>query len=181
MIEPTREKATPEKLEEEVMNLLDEAAAMEVGLKDDDSPYDLTYISETLRKLGIFQERLSDIQMKLTRMGIEITKVSRQKTSLYKFKEKELRGSPDYHNTPLAEKALWLANQLGKVTEDVESWRSLTFVVSAVKDAVSDRVATMKRLDSDIRLHAKIFEAKVSAGATSPSSYTGTSTTEIDI
>lgn len=174
-------KSNPEQVENQLLALLDQAMAMQVGLSDDDSEYDLNYISDKLKRVSVYQERLSDIMMKLTRISLEVTKVSRSTQGLVNIKLRELKATDDYRDTPLNEKALWTANQLGDTEKEAEAWRVLSKMVSEVKEAVAERAGTMKRLDSDIRLHTKIYEAKVAAGATSPASYTGTSTEEVDI
>lgn len=155
--------------------------SMQVGLTDDDSDYDLVYISDKLKKVSVYQERLSDIQMMLTRMSLEIIKMARATQGVLNIRERELKATEDYRDTPLNEKALWMANHLGEVGKEAENWRLLSKMVSEVKDAVAERAGTMKRLDSDIRLHTKIYEAKVVAGATSPTSYSGSSVKEVDI
>lgn len=168
-------------LEEQIMDLLDNGQSMKVGLSEEDSDYDLNFISSKLAKLSVYQERLSDIQMKLTRISLEVKRVGSQKSSILRLKEREIRSSDEYHNLTREEKTPWLATQLETVREDAEEWKILGQLVSEVKEAIGERAGTMKRLDSDIRLHAKIFEAKVAAGATSPSSYTGNSTEEVEI
>lgn len=172
---------TPAEIETEIMALLDLATGMKVGLSEDDSDYDLNFISEKLAKISVYQERLSDIQMQLTRYTMEIRRVGSQKASLHRLKERELKGSDEYEQLSRSEKSLWLGTQLEEFREAAEEWKMLGTLVSEVKEAVGERAGTIKRLDSDIRLHTKIYEAKVAAGATSPTSYKGSSTEELDI
>lgn len=174
-------KPNPDEIEAELFKLLEDATSMQVGLADDDSEYDLNYISDKLKKISVYQERLSDIQMKLTRMSLEVIKMARATQGVLNLRERELKATDEYRDTPLNEKALWTANRLGEVGKEAETWRALSKMVSEIKDAVAERAGTMKRLDSDIRLHTRIYEARVAAGATSPASYTGHSTTEVDI
>jgi hypothetical protein len=171
----------PEDLEAEVLAHLDAAAEMRVGLSETDSDYDLHFISAKLAKVGVFQERLSDIQMSLSKASIEAIRIHRAMSARIRIKEKEAKASDDYANLPLNERAFWLENRHVALKEEASSWHQLANVVSEVKGAVAERVSTMKRLDSDLRLHAKIYEAKIAAGATSPSSYRGNNTREIDL
>jgi hypothetical protein len=173
---------TLEQLEEHLMQMFDDALGMEVKLSDSpEIEYDLNYISEKLKRISVFQERLSDIQMKITKITLEVTQQLRAKRSLITLHQKEYRASTEYRNMPVADKTLWLANQLQEETEDVERWELLSKMVSEIKEAVGDRAGTIKRLDSDIRLHSKLYEARVHAGATSPHSFTGNSTRNVDI
>jgi len=168
-------------LELRILQLLDDATSMQVGLTDDDSEYDLNFISDKLKKVSVYQERLSDILMKLTRMSLEIKKRSTTCRSLSLLKEKELKASDGYQEQERSARSYWVENQLSDLRQEAERWEILARMVSEVKEAVAERAGTMKRLDSDIRLHTKIYEARVAAGATSPASYTGHSTTEVDI
>jgi hypothetical protein len=171
--------ATPEKLEHDALELLDHALAMKLGLSEDDS--DLHFIGEKLAKVGVFQERLSDIQIELTKTAIEATRVHRGLSTSIRLKEKQAKASDHYANLPLNEKGFWLENQHADLKEQASRWNQLSSVVSEIRNAVTERTTTMKRLDSDLRLHARIYEAKVAAGATSPSSYKGNNTKEIDL
>jgi len=173
--------ANPQELEALLLGWLEDATNMKVGLTDDDSDIDLTYITEKLRKLSVYQERLSDIMMKITRMSLDIHTASRSLIAAVILREKELKASDAYSEVARNERAFWLANQLADDKQATEEWKSLSTMVSTVKEAVAERAATMKRLDSDIRLHARLFEAGVAGGAKSPSSYTGGSTKEMDL
>jgi len=171
----------PEAIEAQLMGLLDDATAMEVRMSEDDSHYDLNFISAKLALVSTYLERLSDIQMKLTRHSLEIIRVARANKALLAMKEKELKASDEYAETPVHQKGFWLANQLQDLTQASENWQGLVFVVSEIKTVVNERAGTMKRLDSDIRLHSRLYEQKVAAGATSPASYTGAKVGEIEI
>lgn len=172
----------PELIEQELLRALDDTMSMSIGLSSgEDADYDLNYISDKLKLVSVYQERLSDLLLKITKIGLEVTQTSRAKMALAGLKSKQLKASEEYRELPTNEKGHWLANQLLDLEGDAEVWKTLSEVVSEVKKAITERVATVRRLDSDIRLHAKIYEARVAAGATSPSSYTGNQTDEIDI
>jgi hypothetical protein len=171
----------PEELENQTLTMLGQAMEMRLNLSEDDSVYDLHFISEKLALVGVFQERLSDIQMQLTQTAIEATRHYRALSASIRIAEKQAKASDHYANLPMNEKAFWLENQQTDLKGQVSRWNQLTAVVSEVRNAVTERTGTMKRLDSDLRLHARIYEAKVAAGATSPSSYRGNNTKEIDL
>lgn len=168
-------------MEKEVVQLLDDAAGMQLSLSEDDSDYDLNFIREKVTKVAVYQERLSDIQMKLTKLNIDVTKMSSQTQEQLKMKERELRLGEDYQGKKIQEKKAWLGEQLAPQFQAAENWSNLSRLVSEVKEAVGHRVSMMKRLDSDLRLHSKLFEEGVKAGATSPTSFTKGSTKEIDL
>jgi hypothetical protein len=180
MTEPSP-KQKPSQINERLLKLLEDATSMEVRMSLNESAYDLNFISEKLALVSTYQERLSDIQMKLTRISLDVIQVARAHKALLALKEKEFKASDEYAETPVHQKGFWLANQLTAHQQSSEEWQSLVFVVSEVKEAVNERAGTMKRLDSDIRLHARLYEQRVAAGATSPATYTGKQVGEIDI
>jgi hypothetical protein len=175
---------TPEEIEAEVEHLLDQAIAHQLGMSEHDTDYKLTYISEKLAKVSHMIEALSDIQMKLARISLKVTKQTGNAKSLLALKERQAKDSPEYRAQTREHKSVWLANQLISEQDTAVKWAGLHRVVSEVKEAVAERAQTMKRLDSDIRLHAKLYETKVAAGAagaTSPTSYTGSESPELDL
>ena len=58
--------------------------------------------------------------------------------------------------------------QLGELPLDAERWMQLKRAVSEVREAVGERAAMIRRLDSDLRLHARLYEVKVAGGALPP-------------
>lgn len=54
-------------LENELLSLFEEAATTSIKISADEAVYDLNYISEKLAACSANQERLSEIQFKLTR------------------------------------------------------------------------------------------------------------------
>lgn len=165
----------------QAMEVFEQAASMKLGLSEDESAYDLTFIRSKLAICSTYQERLSDMMMKLSRISIETTRILQSNKAHHSLKEKRLKATEDYRKTHVTEKGAWLADQLRDEEESILSWQQLHSLVSEVKEAVAERASTMKRLDSDLRLHSKLYEAGVAAGATAPTSFTGSSTAELDI
>lgn len=170
-----------DEVEAQLLSYLDDAATLQVGMAEDDSQYTLNFISEKLALASLYQERLGDLGMKIARLSIEVRRASGAAQSLLKLKHRQFKGSVDYQDLPRDEKSLWLEDQLSDYQEDHEGWKLLQSMVSEVKEAVADQANVVKRIDSDLRLHSKLYEQKVAAGATSPDSYTGNNTDEIEI
>lgn len=170
-----------EAMEEQVVSLLDDAMAMELGLSSEDSDYDYHFIREKLAKVSSYQEKLSDIMMRLSKISLVATKQALTSKTLVQLSEKRLKASDEYQNLHVASKGGWLADQLLKEEEAALRWQQLKSLVSEVKEAVTERAGTMKRLDSDLRLHVKLLEVGGASGATSPTSYTGSKATDLDI
>jgi len=170
-------------LGEEVMSLLDDAMKMVVGLSEDDSQYNLMFIREKVAKCATYQEKISDVMMKLTRVSIEVQRVAAGKKLGLLQKKNTLKGSEEYKAQLREDKAAWYQEQIGADEEAAEEWNTLKRVVSEVKEAVSERAQTLKRIDSDLRLHTKLLEMsnEEGRGASSPHSYTGSNSPEMDI
>ena len=162
-----------DELEQELMSILDQAGSMELQLSEDDSEYDLKFLSEKLAKVSVFQERLSDLQVRLARINIYVKQTAKRAESALRAYTTELKMSKEYEEQPRATKTPWLEQQTSERRAQTDKWMDLAFVVSEVKDAVNERQGTMKRLDSDLRLHSRLFEAKVAAGAAPRPSFPG--------
>jgi len=183
-MEAVTNQARIEFVETDILTLLDHALETNLNMVEDEDAYDIPYISKKLAQVGVFQERLSDIMMKLTKYSIEITRQSSNSKSLLDLAEQTYRDSDTYKHLPRDEKTNWLQSQLNKDRELNERWAVLKRIVSEVKDAVTERAQTMKRLDSDLRLHSKLYESKghtKATGGSSPTAYTGNAQGDMSI
>lgn len=178
------DKISRDALEEKVMALLEDAANMNLNLSDDDSDYGIAYIAKKLALCGTYMERLSDIEMKLVKIKLAVSKQLASMRVLLRIQEDERKASAEYVEVAREARSHWLQTSLQELRQANEDWTYLNRVVCDVREAVVRRIQDVKRLDSDIRLHQKLLEAKVAAGATSPGSYTGSKATaagELDI
>jgi len=110
-------------------------------------------------------ETLSDLLMELTRVAIQVTPMALNTKSLLDLKEEDLKASDDYEQIQRSKKRAWVREQLGDLPADAERWMNLKRAVLEVREAVGERAQTIKRLDSDLRLHARLYEAGMAAGA----------------
>lgn len=168
-------------LKSEALTLLDEALAMKMGLTEDDSDYTLSFIGEKLALCSRYSERLSDISILLTQMAIGVNSKLADTKSLVKLTEAEKKSSKDYKELPREEKTAWLVLQLQACTKEHEEWNDCARTLASVKEAVTDRVQTMRRLDSDLRLQHKLLEAKVEQGAMPSPGRRGDPAEEVDL
>jgi len=170
-------------IETQIMSLLDEAAAMKLELSEDDAQYNLMFVREKVAKCSSYQEKISDVMMKLTRVSIEVQKVAQGKKLGLLYETNSLKESKEYKEMPRNEKTSWLNVQLAEAHEETESWTALKRVVSEVKEAIGERANLLKRLDSDLRLHTKLLELvkEEGLGASLPSGFPGSASKEVDI
>lgn len=171
-------------IEDQAMALMKDAVEMVLGLSPDDSQYGIHYISSKLALCGSYLERLSDIEMKLIQMKLAVSSRVANVKGLLDITERELKSKDEYQALQRDLKAQWVAERAKDQRKDLEDWMYVNRVVCEVREAVVGRIQNMKRLDSDIRLHQKLLEAKVASGATSPGSYTGSKATaagELDL
>lgn len=166
-----------EQIEESCLALMRDATAMRLDLSSDDAQYGINYISSKLALCSSYLERLSDIEMKLIQTKLQVSNRVSAYKGLLDIAEREVRGSDEYVNQSRDVKGQWLAEKVKTQRKDLEDWMYVNRVVCEVREAVVGRIQNMKRLDSDIRLHQKLLELKIAAGATSPSSYTGSKAT----
>lgn len=174
-------QTTPEQIEERILTILDEALNMRLELDEDESVYNITYISNKVAKCARFQERLSDMTMELTKIQIPLSQLIAGEHARLRRKTEELKASAEYENEPRSNKTAWLSNQLEADRDTEIRWSALKTAVSQVKEAVVDRASTMKRLDSDLRLQSKLYEQKVAAGATPPPTFNGDKDEGLDL
>lgn len=143
--------------------LLDEAIALSVGLSDDESVYDLIYIGQRLAQCSSYMEKLSDMQLKLTKLTVQVLEKL--------FAGRGMLRCAEVQSTGPADRAL--------LEQSVLIWESTARVVKEVKEAVESKAAMVKRLDSDIRLHQKLLEAKIAAGADAQLGFHSTSKNDL--
>jgi len=172
---------TPAEIEETILGYLEHAIEMRLELSEDDSDYDLHFITKKVAQVSAYTERLSDMMLQLTKIGIQCTRCAGDMAASMRLKTESLKASEEYGDTPRSARAEWLSNQLEGPREEAERWKQIAAAVSSIKEAVAERASTMKRLDSDLRLQSKLLEAKIAAGATSSNSFLGAGTSSIDI
>lgn len=152
--------------DELVRGFLDEAISLKLNLSGDEEVYDLQYIGDRLAQCSMCMEKLSEIQLGLTRISLEVIKKSSAAEAYVRRLEERLRGSLEYDELPRDKKAAWLQDKLNVARDNSGSFSYLRRVVSEVRGAVADKIQMFRRLDSDVRLHQKLLEAKVAVGAT---------------
>lgn len=181
MLNPIEISRDPDKIEQECLGLLDQAMSMEVGLDNGEADYDLNFIASKLKAVTIFMERLSDIQIMLTKYTIVVRQQASNCETIHKIAKEQLHVKPEFRNIPAVDRVVLEREQLGETLTTWERWRDVAATLTLVNNAVSDRAGTIKRLDSDLRLHSKLYEQRVAQGATSPHSFKGASIEEIDV
>lgn len=150
-----------------------EVEAYRLDLSDDESDYDLIYIGQRLAKCSASMEQIGHKLMALVRWGMELRKY--QAASKRKLQDtlETLKGSDDLVCIPKAERSDWLKKQSEPQQRDLEAWTELLELLETVSEAARDKMQLMKRLDSDIRLHQKLLEAKIAVGAMAPQQFGG--------
>lgn len=148
-----------------VMELLDVAIKTKMDLASDEAVYDLNYISGRLAQCSQHMEDLSQAGLELTQISISVINESTRTTQAFNLKEARLKDSADYRDLPREEKTPWLTQQLEAERSERDGWSTLKRVLNEVRNAVAERDGTMKRHESSLRLHAKLYETKVGSGS----------------
>jgi len=161
----TAESDLLQKTDDRLQEILNEAMEFHLDLSEDEAVYDIPYISKKLAQLSTFQEKLRGMTMELTHLAIRVHRRYFAEKSLFELRERKYKYSPEYRNLPRDEKKGWLYEQITEQEATTESWRVLKMVLEEVRQAVSNQIGTMNRLNSDLRLHAKLYDTKVALGA----------------
>jgi len=119
--------------------------------------------------------------MKLIHVTINAEAMVAQEQQHYHLRDAEIKLTPEYQQLKRSERGPWLVRQLAQHRAELESWKGLCQLTNQVRQAVSIKAQAFNRLESQLRVHAKLFEAGIHAGATSPTSYTGDRIDPIDI
>jgi len=175
MTEQTQEQEQDllEKINDRLTEILDEAMEFRLDLSEDEAVYDIPYISKKLAQLSTYQEKLRGMTMELTHLAIRVHRRYFSEKSLFELSERKNKYSPEYRNLPRDEKKGWLYEQISEQEASTEKWRVLKMVLEEVRLAVSNQIGTLNRLNSDLRLHAKLYDIKVALGAVPRPTYDG--------
>lgn len=157
--------ARAEAVEAQAVEILERASELVLGLSVDESDYDLDYLTERLAKCSSYQERLVEMATRLTLLEIPVLRVISSEEVEVDAYAAELMESETYRGLAASERARWVKGKIAGRRRAYSAWKSTKQALYEVKKAVSRRVETMRRLDSDLRLHAGILEAKLGHGA----------------
>jgi len=173
MSEQTKQQDLLEKTDDRLREILDEAMEFHLDLSEDEAIYDIPYIAKKLAQLSTYQEKLRGMTMELTHLAIRVHRRYFSEKSLFELTERKYKYSPEYRNLPRDEKKGWLYEQTVEQEGTTEEWRVLKMVLEEVRQAVTNQIGTLNRLNSDLRLHAKLYDIKVALGAVPRPTFTG--------
>jgi len=169
----TNQSLKAEEIASEALRIFEFVQGLKLDMSDDDMMYDLTYIGKMTALCSSIMEKVSDSQMQITKLGLEVRKWQYGATLVLKEEERKLTGSKGYLENPASHRKDWLAAKIQPFKQEVEVWDQLAKSINEVKETVNERMATVKRLDSDIRLHHKLYETKVASGMIGKPGLTG--------
>jgi hypothetical protein len=152
-------------IEERAVEAFGKLAGLRLELSDDASDFDLVYISRKLVICSRCIEVLGDISLGLIKDLLQVTLILRKEQERLDSIKREVTGSFSYIQAPRGEKAAILAAQQEECHTREKEWMTRRILVLEVKEAVAERAQTMKRLDSDLRLHGRLYEARLVSGA----------------
>lgn len=153
-----------EELAAEALRIFNYVQSLRLDLSDDDAMYDLTYIGKMTAMCASIMEKVSDAQMQITKLGLEARKWEHGASLVLREEERKLINGKGYKENPISARKDWLKMQLQPFIQEVEVWDQVSKSINEVKETVNERMSTVKRLDSDVRLHHKLYETKVASG-----------------
>lgn len=157
---PSPSKEWADASEEVVMGYLHQLMEMKLDLSSEEGDYDIRYIGAKLAMCSSLLEKMGDIQLKLTKISLEVTKVWAGLDVSLRLMEERLKASDTYQEQPRETKALWLSSSMDSSRDVLVRFTYLRKVVSEVRGALAEKIQMVKRLDSDIRLQQKLLEVQ---------------------
>lgn len=166
---------TPEQVQDEAVGLMAAAAELAIGLSENEDDYDLPYIARQLAKCSAYAERAGEMLSRLAVLKVRTlqardkaqNQLAVRRDELEEEAEHEWKQSRTARPTSAAGRARELNRSLNASEEAAElrGWELAHKVLREVREEVGRRAETIKRMDSDLRLHQRVIEAKVFSGA----------------
>lgn len=78
-----------ESAETVLLKILEDATSLRIGLDEEDSEFDLEFITTKLRKIAIYHERISDLGMQVSKISIEVRNGLTAAVNIARHKEAE--------------------------------------------------------------------------------------------
>jgi hypothetical protein len=141
--------------------LFSEVGCMEIDLSDDTSFYTADYIREKLARVSSLCERIADIQCEiiplklLSRAAFETLKVD------LTYEKAKFKASEEYEIISRDKREFWLVGKVSTISKLYNEWYDTVSEAKIVIDAIKEKGSAYKRIDSDLRLHAKILSSTV--------------------
>lgn len=143
---------------------LTKADLLKLDLSADDGDYDLSYISRKLASCSAFVEQLSSISFELTKYALEIAKQVHSWKGLVSLKERSFKEGDLYQDSPREKKTLLLERFMESDQKELDEWVLNQLFLKEIRLSIAERIQSLKRLDSDLRLQQKLLEVRVSSG-----------------
>lgn len=155
-----------EQIEAEALSLMEAAGRLTIQLSENEEDYDLRYLATQLAKCSSYGERLAAMLARLTQMKIVVLREVDRATNALEIREAEVQLDPKTDDVkPMAKRDAHIRLRTLGPREEKRIWKGLDAVLREVREDVSRRAELIRRLDSDLRLHQKLIEAKITAGA----------------
>lgn len=157
-----------EQIRKQAEDCLNRAIELRLDLSADEVMYQYDYITDKLAKVASMQETLSDMSLGLTNLSLMVTQKASNLRGLNQLKEAQFKASEEYQALARDKRKGWIDVQLEVLRDEERDWTLTRVFLTEIRKAVDDRIQTMRRLDSDLRLQEKVLEAKIRSGAGSP-------------
>lgn len=155
---------TPDEVTAEAVALMEKSATLVLGLSEQEADYDLSYLQGKLAKCSAFQERLAEMVTRITQLQVPVLQMRDAAEAQVEAAEAEVIDA-GLKDVPASLRVRYVKGKTAEPRSVFQQWSTTAEVLRAAKRAIEQRADTMKRLDSDIRLHERILEAKIGVGA----------------
>lgn len=163
------------------VDALEEASSIKIDISAEGAAYHRQYISDKVAKISSSLERLNELLMNLTKVSLQARRIQQHYAEIVKFKKINAKVSAEYAECPRDYREKLLSDLLAGDEKELDIWESLYYYITEVKTAIADKAATIRRIDSDLRLQQKLLEVSSDEVPMKTAAFRGLATEEIDL
>jgi hypothetical protein len=180
MSEGLSEELAIEQYRKIALEALEKIQGLRVDLSETDSDYHREYIKSRVIAASSAMENLSDLSLSLTKVALVVRRAYRDARSSLRDTRALAMASTEYAAQTLLSREAWLLSYLQKYQERVDRWEFVSHLFEESRASVVERMGTIRRIDSDLRLHQRLLEVG-SDDVPRTGGYVQSGTQEIDL
>ncbi len=158
----------PEELATKALRLMEDAGMLTLRMSDVQEDYTYDYLAAILRKCSIYAEDLGDKLAELAKLKMKLVLCTQgaQNASARRRLELEKEALEDTTIKNAAARDNYVRRKLADdpSAQLYQDWQTVNHILTEAKAEVTRRASIIQKLDSDVRLHQRIIEAKMGDG-----------------
>jgi len=150
--------------ETRLLELLEEAASFVVDLPLQEEAYDTSLIVTKLAACAVYMEKLSGYQLEVSIALMSIGKLVRNSKAKLRKQEMDTKDSQAYKQQDRSEKTVYLEKTVEPFRDELEQHETMRLLLAEAKEGLTEKMNSLRRIDSSLRLQSKLLEEKISLG-----------------